>query len=59
MGERRSRILRDKRGVASQDSPQQEGGGARLRFDQLGMRASQLKLPYYRSANGKEEAGGR
>ena len=46
---RRSRIPRNERGVASrkraEDGEEEEG---RLRFDQLGLRASQLKLPYYR-----------
>ena len=39
----------------SMDSPR-EDGGARLRFDQLGVRASQLKMPYYRNS-GKEDGG--
>ena len=53
MEHRRSRIPRNKRGVASGDPREEgkgegEGEGRRLRFDQLGVRASQLKLPYYR-----------
>ena len=33
----------------------EEGGGPRLRFDQLGLRASQLKLPYYRQSVAEDE----
>ena len=49
---RRSRIPRNERGVASrkraEDGEKEEEEEGRLRFDQLGLRASQLKLPYYR-----------
>ena len=54
--ERRSRIQRgDERGIESHDSPHPDTDGTRLRFDQLGLRASQLKLPYYRSISADEE----
>ena len=52
---RQSRIPRDERGVASRKPPEREGEGSRLRFDQLGLRASQLKLPYYRHSLAEEE----
>ena len=48
-GERRSRILRKERGVVSENCPEQDADETRLRYDQLGIRASRLKLPYYRS----------
>ena len=52
---RRSRIPRHERGVAPRERGEEEEEG-RLRFDQLGLRASQLKLPYYRrSIAGDEE----
>lgn len=54
-GERQSRIQHDKRGVVSADSPGQDTDRTRLRFDQLGLRASQLKLPYYRSVSADDE----
>ena len=50
IAERRSRIQRKERGVVSTGSPEQDSDGTRLRFDQLGVRASQLKLPYYRAS---------
>lgn len=50
IAERRSRIQRKERGVVSAGSPDQDADGTRLRFDQLGVRASQLKLPYYRAS---------
>ena len=56
---RRSRIPRNERGVASRrraENGEEEEEEGRLRFDQLGLRASQLKLPYYRhSVAGDEE----
>ena len=56
---RPSRIPRNERDMASsrrvEDGEEEEEEG-RLRFDQLGLRASQLKLPYYRhSVAGDEE----
>ena len=41
--------------MASGDSPAQEADETRLRFDQLGIRASRLKLPYYRSVIADDE----
>lgn len=42
----------DEDGQGDEEDGEEEegGGGTRLRFDQLGLRASQLKLPYYRQS---------
>ena len=66
--ERQSRILREERSAGEGEEEGERRGkggkggkeGGRLRFDQFGVRASQLRLPDYRdSEEDEEEEGGR